>query len=170
MKDEVIKVSRKASDESTAEFRRSAVEIAAPMAFWVFLLIAALAAKIFAASGTITDYYLIEVLRVYSGFMLSTSGMVVLPLAVGAFVGAEVGKVTGSLTKAARGGFLNGLYAAMVYTITVMIIYETLTYAAPSSVPDKALVLNSWIALPVVVLMALSEIFALVSHARRTNG
>ncbi len=168
--EDAIKVSSKTESNKAIEFRQSVVEIAAPMAFWTFLLLAALAAKTLAASGIITSGYMLKAMATYSGFILSSSGMIVLPLIVGAIVGAEVGNGAGRLTEAAKAGLLNGVYAAMIYSLIILIIYEVLLYAAPVVVPAKALILNQWIAVPVVVLVSLSEIFALVSHARRMGS
>lgn len=158
-------------DESERKPQRSATDVAGPITAWLVLLFVALAIKFFVSNTTVAGAGSISsILSSASNFILFFPGDIILPLIIGAAIGAEVGIRSKSLDKAAKAGFINGVYAAIVYTIGIVIIYEVIAAVFPSVAPSSDFLLLSWITLPIVISIALSEGFALLSYSRKVSS
>ncbi len=147
----------------------ASVNIAEPLFFWVIVLVLALFSRIVI---TYTNTFpqpssAYAFLNGASSFFLFNSGSLILPLIVGAVIGAEIGLRSRSSMKALKAGLLNGVYAAIIYIIAIVIIYEVIVYVLPTAgITFNFLVVNL-IAPQVIILVMLVEIFAVLSHSRK---
>ena len=146
-----------------------AVSLYEPMFFWIFLLYLGLVVKIVVVNTDTfrqvpTMYY---ILAAFSNFVLGTPGFIVLPLIAGAIIGAEVGLHTKTMRSALRAAILNSVYAAAIYFVAIIILYEVLNYAFPSTVLSLNAIIAAWIFLPIIIVVVVTEVFALLSHARK---
>lgn len=154
--------------------KSSHVDIGAPVAAWLALLFVALALK-FLTSGAAPSNGVYALFASIANFILYTPGDIILPLVVGAAIGAEIGKRTATLKKAQIAGVLNGIYASVIYSIGIIVIYEVLSYGMLNSVTaGVALTLGFlaiwWIAIPVAICIALTVLFAMLSYSRRVSS
>ena len=151
----------------------SGTNVAGPVSAWILLLFIALAIKFLLSGGALSGNGtagIISWLAAISNFILGTPGEIILPLIIGAAIGDEVGIKSDTLRKAEKSGLLNGIYASVVYLIGVIIIYEVLTGILPGSAPTVSILLTSWIAMPILICIVLSEAFAILSHSRKVNS
>lgn len=146
-------------------------DISGLLAVWMVVLFTALAID-FALTGpykganlgAAQPYFL-----AFAQFILTLPGSLVLPLVVGAALGAEIGMKAHSLEVATKAGIINGIYASLVYLVAIIIIYEFLVYAQLSIAPSVPVLVIGWMALPVVVVVISAEVFAVVAHSRKIN-
>ena len=149
------------------------VSILEPMLFWIVLLIIALAIRmvitftgLVGSTGSIYD-----VLSNFSNYVLFMPGMVVLPLIVGAIIGAQVGLKARSMELAQRGGLLNGVYSAVVYLVAIVVIWAIIYYiiapSAPNLLPSVLFLVGEWLVAPVVILILVSFFFSVLSYSRK---
>ncbi|MDE1855338.1 MAG: hypothetical protein KGH57_03420 [Candidatus Micrarchaeota archaeon] len=157
-------------EEEEARKKSSSIDIAGPISAWMLLLFVALAIRFITSSGSVSTQGLGGVLSSASNFILFSPGDIILPLVIGAAIGAEVGTRANSLKKAERAGALNGVYAAIVYIIGIVVIYEIISSVFPSLAPSFSFLLTSWIAIPVLVCTALSVAFAVLSYSRKVGS
>ncbi len=153
--------------------KQSHVDIGAPVAAWLILLFIALVLK-FLISGVFAGNSAYSLLSSIASFILYTPGDIILPLAVGAAIGAEIGKRAGTLRKAQVAGVLNGVYASVIYAIGIIVIYEVLSYGVLNSmVAGVALSLGflflSWLAIPMAICIALTVLFSMLSYSRKVG-
>ncbi|MCL5239691.1 MAG: hypothetical protein M1286_04475 [Candidatus Marsarchaeota archaeon] len=159
------------SDDGERKPQHDATNVAGPISAWLVLLFVALAIKFFVSNVSIASSGSIGgVLASASNFILFFPGDIILPLVIGAAIGAEVGIRSKSMSKAGKAGLINGVYAAIVYSIGIVVIYEVLSAVFPSITPSSDFLLLSWIALPVIICIALSEAFALLSYSRKVSS
>ena len=162
------------ANDSNADKEGENTNIAGPVTAWIVLIFVAFVVKFFAsivsvgASGG--SLGVSSALNTISNFILYTPGDIILPLVIGAAIGAEVGIRAKSLRKAEKSGLMNGAYVAVVYTIGIIVIYEVLQTIFPSVTPSFNFLITSWIALPIVICIALSEAFAVLSYSRKVNN
>ncbi len=150
--------------------QKKQVNIAGPMIAWVVLLIIGLVLKIvITLSGLLTPASSVYgIVNGVANFLLFIPGTIILPLIVGAVIGAEVGLKSKDIQSALRSGLLNGVYAAFVYLVAIVVIYMTLYYGVPNAVPLLSIIfLLSNLALPILVLIGVSMVFAVLSHSRK---
>ena len=150
--------------------KSSSTNIAGPISAWLVLLFVALAIRFVTSSASFSSGSLAGLLSSASSFILFSPGDVILPLVIGAAIGAEVGIKANSLKKAERAGVLNGVYAAMVYAIGIIVIYEIISSVFPSVSPSFDFLLTSWIAIPVITCIAVTEAFAILSYSRKVGS
>ncbi|MGI0141533.1 MAG: hypothetical protein ACREBF_02680 [Candidatus Micrarchaeales archaeon] len=144
------------------------VSIALPMAIWIALLLLGLILQAYITLTNITTGTTFTILNGVSSFILKLPGVIILPIVFGAFVGAIVGlRTTGKIRAAAMAGLLNGVYACLVYIIAIVIIYLVLLYSLNGIQPTLLFLLEYWIAAPVVLVIALSVVFAVISSLRK---
>lgn len=150
----------------------SSVNIAEPLFFWIIVLVLALFSKVVITSTTtfVPSSQAYAFLNSISTFFLFNSGSLILPLVVGAVIGAEVGLKSKTLYKALKAGILNGVYAAIIYVIAIVIIYEVLLYIIPQSGVTTTFLVNNLVLPQVVILIVLVEIFAALSHSRKITA
>ena len=148
------------------------VNIAEPLFFWIIVLVLALFARFIVTytNAFLHDSSAYTFLMGASNFFLLGSGTLILPLIVGAVIGAEVGLKARSMFGALKAGLLNGLYAGVVYVIAIIIIYEILVYAIPSSQITLAFLINNLVVPQLLILVGVIEIFAVLSHSRKVSS
>ncbi len=146
--------------------------ITGPVTVWILLLFVALFMQFVVSSniGLDSSTGLGGMLAGIASFILGTPGEITIPMVIGAVMGEDVGHKSISFKQAWRGGLLNGLYACLVYLIGIIVIYEVLTVAMPSSAPTAVSFVLTWIALPILICVAVTEIFAVASHIRKVGG
>ncbi len=149
------------------------VSIIEPMLFWVILLIIALVLRmVLTFTGLVgSTGSIYNLLNSFSNYVLFMPGAVILPLVVGAIIGAQVGIKAHSMELAQRGGLLNGVYAAVVYLVAIIVIWAIVYYvivpSAPSVLPSVLFLIGEWLVAPVAILILVSFFFAVLSHSRK---
>ncbi len=160
----------KDSEEDKAKKGQAvSTNVAGPISAWLVLLFVALTIKFFTSSAGLGSG-IIGMLSSAADFILYAPGDIILPLVIGAAIGAEVGIHSNSLRKAEVSGFMNGIYAAIVYTIGILVIYEVLSAVFASVAPSFTFLITSWLAFPILICVALSEAFAVLSYSRKVSS
>ena len=116
--------------------RGSSTDIAGPISAWIVLLFVALAVRFVISAGSFSSGGITGILSSASSFILFSPGDVILPLIIGAAIGAEVGIRANSIRKAEKAGALNGIYASIIYIIGIVVIYEILAAVFPAVAPS----------------------------------
>ena len=163
-------VEEESEEANEKEIEGSAqVSIAAPMFFWLLLLVIAVVINALINSGYIPSGKMLSILKASANFILFMPGSIILPTIVGAFIGAEIGRRSKSMYIAIKSGMINGVYATIVYLIAIFIIYETIIYILPNINPGVNFFAENWLAMPAAILIALSVLFAGLSHSRKVS-
>ena len=146
------------------------VSIIGPMILWAILLLVAISINITLANfNTIPAASTIyAVASAYSKFVLSMPGIAILPLIIGAVIGAEVGSRSLNLKRTTKIGLLNGIYLSVIYAMTIIVLYIVLDYGTSQTFSLSAILLNS-IIFPIIVLLIAIEIFAILSFSRKVD-
>ena len=147
------------------------VKIADPLFFWVMVLVLSMILQILLVDSKLflinSPFY--NFANEISTFFLFSTGSLILPLIIGAVIGAEVGTKASSFANAVKGGLLNGVYAAIVYIISIIVIYEILIFVIPHLQFTVSFLAYSMIIPQVAVLIVVVEVFAALSHARKVG-
>ena len=98
--------------------------------------------------------------------MLQYPSIILLPLIIGAVIGSEVGRKSTTPKGALRSGLLNGVYAALIYLIAMIVVYMILSYTNLQSAPTYTMIMQS-IVIPIFVFLFMLELFAILSHMRK---
>ena len=157
----------KNEEEKKEESEEFQVSIAAPMFFWMLLLVVAMVINVIVNAGYISNTQIQSIAKSIANFILFMPGSIILPTIVGAFIGAEIGKRSKSLYVAIKSSIINGIYAVIIYLIAIFIIYEVILYILPSINPGVNFLEMNWLAIPGAMVIALSIIFAALSHSRK---
>ncbi len=160
-------------EENTEERKESKeqIDIAGPMFIWILLLVIALAIEVIAADTSLlkASGSLSASIVYVAKFILFMPGSIILPLIVGAVIGAEVGKRSKNMRTAIKAGLINGIYACIVYIIAILVIYEIIVYVLPSIVPSVLFLVSEWLAVPAAIVILLSLAFSILSHSRKVS-
>lgn len=144
--------------------------VSGTIAVWLILLFAALVIQYAftyansALGATPTIFLSI------SNFILFLPGSLILPLIVGAALGAEIGTKSRSRVVAEKAGLVNGIYASLVYLVAIVVIYEVLANILPAIAPTMYFLLVNWVISPIAIVLVATEIFSVVSHYRKINA
>ncbi|MDE1825413.1 MAG: hypothetical protein KGH61_03495 [Candidatus Micrarchaeota archaeon] len=143
--------------------------IAMPMAIWIALLLVGLVFRAITTLGTTTPgtalaYTLLDDI---SSFILMLPGIIILPIIFGAYVGATVGTRSRHISDAASIGLVNGIYASVIYIITIVVIYLVMFYSLPGAQPSLGFMLEFWAIAPVVLTILLSIGLSVLVSLRR---
>lgn len=144
------------------------VNISDPMSLWIGLLVIALIIGILLSPTSSVNYGntgFTGLTFVYRFFIFGP-GMLLLPAIAGVWIGISVGKNSSGLKKAFKTGLANALYGAILYIISIFIIYEIMVYVLPGSAVAQNTLITQWIVLPVVIFIVLVELLALIAHSR----
>ncbi len=154
--------------EEEEEEENLPISIAEPMTFWITLLVIALIFKIalsyanpFSASasahfaGTIANY------------ILFLPGSLILPIIVGAVIGVRVGDCVRRKRDILAKGLMNGVYASIIYMLSIIIIYAVFVYAMPASAPGIAFLSTQWLAIPIAIEIVLAVLFSVLTFSRK---
>ena len=147
------------------------VSLSEPLGFWVGILIVAaliqLVAVPFAAqygSPAFNPY-----LNTFADYVLYVPGLIVLPLIASVWIGDRVSNSIGNRKKLlVSKGIINALYSALIYVITIFIIYLVMQYAQKGVLATVGILpfLEYLIAVPVAILVVIVPVFALLSASR----
>ncbi len=147
------------------------VKIADPLFFWVMVLVLAMILRILLIDSRLfpigSAFY--SFASEVSTFFLFSSGSLILPLIIGAVIGAEVGRQSITLMNSVKGGILNGIYAAIVYIIAIVVIYEILIFVIPHLQFTVSFLISNMIIPQTIILIVVVEIFAMLSHVRKVG-
>lgn len=146
-------------DEEVVE-KKSQISIAEPMFIWILLLVIAMVINVLANSSYVPTGNVSNILKASAHFILFMPGAIILPTIVGAVIGAEIGRRAKTMSAAIRSGLINGIYATIIYLITIFIIYEVIVYIIPALNPGAEFLAVSWLAIPSVIVILLSILFA----------
>jgi hypothetical protein len=146
------------------------VSLYEPMFVWIALILIALALKLVATNPNLIpgSSQIYTIANLYSNFMLKMPGTAVLPLIIGAVIGAEVGRKSATLAVTIRSATVNGIYATIIYLVTIVIVYMIMGYVLPQYASPYTVVLQG-MAIPVVIFLLTLEVFAVLSHMRKVN-
>ena len=147
------------------------VNIAEPMSIWVVLLFLAVLSRFVLQSTSIvpSGNFIYSILTIFPSFMLAMPGILVLPMIVGAVIGAEVGSRSMGMDSAIKSGFLNGIYATVVYAVIITVVYIILDYITPQAAFSIYSLVQNSIVLPAVVLLVMVEAFAMLAYSRKVD-
>ena len=163
-----------AHDEDQERTKRAVangnVSIMEPMILWIVLLLVAVSINIILANFNIVSAasFIYSAASAYSKFVLSVPGIDVLPLIIGAIIGAEIGSRSLSLKRATVSGFVTGIYSSVIYAIAITVLYVVLDYGTGHTFALSAILLNS-IIFPIIVLLVVIEMFAVLSFSRKVD-
>lgn len=155
--------------ESDGRKEPAAISLYEPMFFWIFILYLALTVKIVLSNleGFTSLSVVYSILYVFSSFILSTPGFIVMPLIAGGIIGAEVGVKSKEIGHAIRNSLLNSAYAAAIYLVSIVVLYEVLDYTYPSTSLQLQNIIIGWIIIPIVILVVITCAFSVLSNARK---
>ena len=138
------------------------------MTVWIALILIAVVFRVLIANPSLvsSNSQIYTLASAYSNFILQFPSIILLPLIIGAVIGAEVGRKSMTAKNALRSGMLNGIYAAVVYLIAMIAAYTILNYTNLQSVPTYTMIMQS-IAIPIVVFLVVLELLAVLSHMRK---
>ena len=162
----------KEAPEKEPEQVKTHADVAEPITGWLLVLFIALFIRLFFTGANLNAVGggIIPVLLSLAAFILFLPGSLILPLIVGAAIGTEVGLSAPKMPSAQKGGLLNGVYTALVYSIAIVIVYEVLINVLPSLAPTMNFLVYYWLIYPVIIIIALCEVFAIMSYARKVEN
>ncbi len=150
------------------------INIWGPLIFWIFFLILGLAlellvAPVVKASGSVG---IANTIGTIAGYIIYMPGSIILPLIVALWIGERVGASHAKLGSAATVGIVNAAYAALIYAVTIFIIYLLIKYVAPgflSTITLESFVIYA-VAIPIAIVVVLIPLIASLSAARHSNS
>jgi hypothetical protein len=137
---------------------------------WITILIIALIAKIILTYTDVIPHgtALYSFVGQATYFIIFGPGSVLLPLVLGAVMGAEIGNRSKSATVALRSGAITAIYVAMIYIIAIVALYEVMLYTLPQLSLRSDTLVFFMIIPQILVLIVIMEIFAALANARRS--
>jgi hypothetical protein len=147
-------------------------DIGGALIFWISLLVfgvllALVISPILAPSGTGKN-----LLTAISNWILYLPGAIILPLIVSIWIGEAVGKRGIGVGKSAKVGEINAVYTALIYVISIFIIYLLFYYIDPAALANVTITyfLEYVVIIPAIILFILIPIVAALSSARHSMG
>lgn len=150
------------------------VEISQPLVFWVFMLLIGviIEAILLPLSGSLNlSATLKSTLTSIAGWLLYLPGSIIFPLIVSIWIGERVGALRRNIASSASIGFINAVYAALIYIVSIFIIYLIIKYITPAFlaiVPITTFVEYA-IIIPVVIVIVLVPLVSAISAARHSS-
>ncbi len=147
------------------------IEIKGPMTMWITILVIGLVFQFIVAPtasyGSLSSTG--SLINSISKYILYLPGAIILPLIVSVWVGEKIGSTKRRVKPAFTAGLLNAIYIALIYAVAIFIIYLLIYYVAPNTLPT-GFGINTFatylIAIPLVILLVLTPLFASLSAAR----
>lgn len=147
-------------------------DIGGPLIFWISLLVfgvlvALVISPILAPSGGGKN-----LLTAISNWILYLPGSIILPLIVSIWIGEAVGRRGSSIGRTAKIGEINAVYTALIYVISIFIIYLLFYYIDPSALTNVTITyfLEYVVIIPAIILFVLIPIVSALSSARHSMG
>ena len=148
------------------------ISIAGPMGFWIGILLV----------GFLLEFVIAPVARdagvasttfvALANFILYLPGAVILPLIVAVWAGSKVGHIRKKAQAIGKIGLINAIYAAVIYSIAIFVIYLVVYYISSSALPTSftlaGFVLNLLV-IPDAIVLALTPLLAMLSAARQNR-
>ncbi len=145
------------------------ISVAGPLGFWIAVLLIGLLIEfvlgpIAVLAGASSKYF-----TTIGHLLLFQPGAVILPLIVAVWVGARVGSVHKRSPSIGKVGLINAVYAAVIYSIAIFVIYLSIYYINASALPvvftlgGFALYL---VVIPDVIVLVITPLLAMLSSAR----
>ena len=164
------------SDDRTAEpaTEKTGIEIdiVGPLTFWIVMLVIGVLLSLFIAplSGNVGNTALQTFAKNVGSWILYLPGSLILPLVIALWVGERVGAKRNKVSSAVTIGLINAAYAALVYAVSIFIIYLLLYYISPSLLPSQlATFLIYVVAIPILLVVVLIPIVGALSAARHSS-
>ncbi len=158
-------------DAPTTKVVETKVSLSGPLSFWIGILVVAaliqLVAIPFATQYGNSSFNVY--LKIFADYVLYIPGFIVIPLIASVWIGDHVSSSIGNKKKLIVGkGLINALYSALIYVITIFIIYVVMRYAQKGALATVSLMTFAeyLLIVPFVIVMFIVPIFALLSAAR----
>jgi hypothetical protein len=147
-------------------------DVSGLIAVWLVVLFSALVIQ-YALAGPFSSSNMGAAQPYFSGFaslILTFPTSLLIPLVIGAALGAEIGRKSRDIKVARRAGLVNSIYVALVYIVAIIIINEVVGLANLNPLaPSVEWLILYWMLLPIAVLVVSTEVFAVVAHSRKIN-
>lgn len=161
-------------DVITTDKMEDELDIKAPLIFWVTMLLLGVILElvILPLLGSVAGGQgLNNTISSIAGYILYLPGSVIFPLIVSIWIGEKVGQLKRNIGSSASIGFVNAVYAALLYLVAIFIIYLLVKYITPTFLATVALstFIEYAIVVPVVIVIVLVPIVAALSAARHSN-
>ena len=120
------------------------------------------------ASGIFVTHYMVD-LNLISNYILWIPGIFILPMVVALWIGSRVGYTQGTYGELTYRSILNSLYAAVVYVISIFMVYiasTSLRAGVLSTVPFNTFI-EYVVLVPVGIVVVVVPLFAILTYAKR---
>ncbi len=149
-------------EESPAPDDKAGFSIEAPMVAWILILVVALVMKL------LGNYIsLPSTVGYVAGLVLFMPGSFILPIIIGAAMGAGIGRRSKNITSAMKTSVLASIYAGIIYVVAIIVIYEILSYTIAAITPSLSFLLSTWLVLPIATLVVVTVAFSILSNSSR---
>lgn len=158
-----------AKDDPEPEGSTEEISIAGPMGFWIAVLLIGLLVQFVLAPVATSAGLNAKYFTSIGHLILYQPGAIILPLIVAVWLGAKVGRIHKKSPSVGKIGMINAVYAAVVYSIAVFIIYLAIYYINASALPVM-FTLGGFglylIVIPDVIILVITPLLAMLSSAR----
>ncbi len=153
----------------SAEEPSEGISITGPLGFWMAMLLIGLLLKFVLAPVVHSAGVTSKDFTTFGNLLLYLPGAIILPLIAGAWIGAKVGNIHRRSPSIGKIGLINAVYAAVIYSIAIFVIYLSIYYISANALPVAftfggfALYL---LVIPNAILLAVAPSIAMLSSAR----
>lgn len=157
-----------------ADASKSHVKLEEPLAFWIGFLILGIVLNLVFSKMSGTGPGLPQLATFFtsvSNDIIYIPGVFVFPLVVAIWIGERVSKVVNSRDKAMRTALINASYTALIYAITIFVLYLILYANDLGALMQPAMVVTLVyaIVIPIAILLVLTTVFAMLAYERRAR-
>lgn len=149
------------------------IKVTGPLVFWIGFLVLGLVIELAFVPlvNAIGAQGAAAFLGKLGGYILYVPGAIILPLIAALWIGERVGSSGKPMHAALYSSVINALYTALIYVVSIFIVYLVIKYAGITLVSGLSLVqfVEYVIAVPVVILLVLVPLFTTLSVARRSR-
>ncbi len=148
------------------------INIVAPMSFWIAILVIGLLLRFAIGPAAHSVGLNSKDFTLVANFILYQPGAIILPLIVAVWVGSKVGRAHKNSNTIGKVGLVNAVYAAVIYSVAIFIIYLVFYYADASALPTTftlgGFALNV-LAIPDAIVLVVTPLLAMLSSARHSK-
>lgn len=149
-------------DDNSSQSVQTEFSIEGPMVLWILILVVALILRLLGNYITVSN-----TIGYIANLVLFMPGSFILPIIIGAAMGAGIGRRSKSVGSAMKTSVLASIYASIIYVVAIVIIYEVISYTASSIAPSLSFLLSEWLALPIATLIIVTIAFSILSNSSR---